>query len=60
MKKKKSLVLWADDDWMNFSKGEHMNQLVFGKGDTLGCFHFLKKNCYEGEARKVRITIEEI
>ena len=56
-KNKKSLVLWADDDWYNFPKKEIVQQFV---GGVLGVFHTRKGNCYEGKPRKVRITIEEL
>ena len=53
----KSLILWADDDWTNYSDIELKQQLVIG---DLGIFHYFKNTCYEGKPRKVCITIEEI
>ena len=62
-KKRKSLVLWGDDDWVNLSKQDLEDILIMGTPEDKPCyavFHAKKKNCYEGKPRKVRITIEEI
>ncbi len=60
MKNKKEIIIWADDDWMNYNKKEYRLHLVEGGDAGLGIFHYKKYECYEGIARKVKITIEEI
>ena len=60
-KKRKSIVLWADDDWANYSMKEIANGFISSLAKDFGyVFHHKKENAYEGEPRKVRITIEEI
>ena len=52
---KRSIAVWANNDWMNFSDKELKLQLI---GNELGMFHNTKTNCYGDEPQKVKITIE--
>jgi len=59
MKNKKEIIMWANDDWINLSK-EQFKDLITTSNFIFNVFHKLKHNSYEGLARKVKITIEEI
>ena len=58
MKREKRIVLWADDDWIYYSKKEIKENIILGK--EFEVFHYTKDNCYEGKPRKVEIIIREI
>lgn len=47
---KKSIIVWADDDWKGATKKELIEMVVDGRPKErpcLGIFHFTKKTCYE-------------
>jgi len=58
MNERKEIILWADDDWAQIPKGALRFAIV--EKSELQTFHYTKKGCYEGQARKVKITIQEI
>ena len=58
--KKKSFILWADDDWRFLSKKAISTHMVETTLKVIGVFHYTKHGCYEGKPRRVRITIEEL
>jgi len=63
MKIKRKLILWADDDWMNYPKSTLEKWIVEGylkEQPCFGVFHYRKNGCYEGKPRKVEIIIREI
>lgn len=57
---KKTMILWADDDWKYLTKGSIMKHMVETTLEVIGVFHYKKENCYEGKPRKVKITIENM